>query len=58
MMTIESLYKQRNQGLINDLKMYLDISIWLENPKKKDVKIESVPTKKNLIDPLTKPLSQ
>jgi hypothetical protein len=38
--------------------MYLDNFIWLENHRKKDVKIERVPTKENLIDPLTKTPSQ
>jgi hypothetical protein len=37
--------------------MYLNNFILLENHKKKDVKIQWVPTEENLVDPLTKLLS-
>ena len=37
--------------------MYLNNSILLENHKKKDVKIQRVPTEENFVDPHTKLLS-
>jgi hypothetical protein len=59
MITMEPSYKQKNQCLINNSNMYLGDSIWLEkNIKSKDVKIEWIPTKKNLIDPFKMASSQ
>ena len=56
---MEPLHKQKNQGLINDLNMYLGNSIWLENHrKKKDVEIKQISTEDNHVDSLTKSLFQ
>lgn len=59
MITMEPSYKQKNQCLINNPNMYLGDSIWLEKKyKSKYVKIEWIPTKKNLIDSFNMALSQ